>query len=195
MPNVISDRMIAAYAIGVGFAGDDAVTAVAIALAESGGDASAHNGNVFTRDDSYGLWQINMFGALERPRLTQFGIMTKVQLLDPGTNAKAAYSIFQGQGFKAWSVWLSGAYRMHMTRAKAAVDTAPKVVVNPPTGTQVGGKVTDLIDSLNPLPGLMKWVQQGVVRIGGFVAGAILVILAVALYAKQQGMIPKVVPV
>lgn len=184
--NIISDSMIAAYAKGVGFTGDDAVTATAIAIGESGGNANAHNYNILTRDDSYGLWQINMFGSLGQPRLIQFGIVIKEQLLDPGTNAKAAYSIFKAQGFKAWSVWVSGAYRVHMARAKTAVDAAANVIVNPSTGTQVGGKVGDIIDSLNPLPGLMKWVEAGVLRIAGFVAGAVLVVLAVVLYARNQ---------
>jgi hypothetical protein len=41
---------------------DDAVTATAIALAESGGNPDAHNTNKKTGDNSFGLWQINMIG-------------------------------------------------------------------------------------------------------------------------------------
>jgi hypothetical protein len=40
----------------------DAVVAVAIALAESGGNPAAHN--PVPPDDSWGLWQINMRGHL-----------------------------------------------------------------------------------------------------------------------------------
>ena len=43
---------------------DEALIATAIALAESGGDPSAHNDNPKTGDDSFGLWQINMFKEL-----------------------------------------------------------------------------------------------------------------------------------
>jgi hypothetical protein len=67
---------------------------VAIALRESGGNPDAHNPN--PPDDSYGLWQINMLGALGTARLQEFGLATKEQLYDPATNAAAAYRIWGG---------------------------------------------------------------------------------------------------
>ncbi len=61
--------------------------AAAIALAESGGNSDAHNGNAATGDDSYGLWQINMIGAMGPARRVEFngtnvGGWTKLYPLD-----------------------------------------------------------------------------------------------------------------
>lgn len=92
-------------AIGAGFPSDTAVKMAAIALKESGGNPSAYNG--LPPDDSYGLWQVNMYGSLEAPRLAQFGLTTNSQLFDPATNAAAAYSIWGGNDNNlniAWAI-------------------------------------------------------------------------------------------
>jgi hypothetical protein len=77
---VISDEKIAELAIGAGWVGTDRVTAVAIALAESGGqvDNTYHNEGGST---DYGLWQMNdeFNGGSEKD-------------FDPVYNAKHAYS-------------------------------------------------------------------------------------------------------
>jgi hypothetical protein len=85
---------------------------VGIAYAESGGNPNAHNSK--PPDDSYGLWQINMIGKLGAPRRKQFGITSNAQLLDPATNAKAAYIVFKSQGLDAWSTYKNGEYLKHM---------------------------------------------------------------------------------
>jgi len=197
--NIVSDKLIAAYALSAGFVADDAVTAVAIALAESRGNANAHNRNLFIRADAYGLWQINMFGELEKKRLTEFGIVIKEQLFDPVINAKAAYKVFQSSGFKAWQVWTTGSYRMFMSRAKTAVDGAGNIVVGgtpgATTSTQVGGKVGDLLDALNPLNMLQnfaKWLMDQlkpfVLRLAAFIGGGVMIILAIILFVRKSAM-------
>jgi hypothetical protein len=110
---------IAQYAAAAGFTGGDLVTAVAIALAESGGNPSNYNkepqdvpGN-FGRsspDDglgSYGLWQIYLAAHPE---------FAGENLLDPQTNANAAYAIYAvAGGFHPWSTYTSGEYGMYET--------------------------------------------------------------------------------
>jgi|LakMenEpi03Aug12_release.lakeMendotaPanAssembly.Ray.scaffolds.fasta_scaffold110617_4 phage protein D len=98
-----------------GFTGNDAVIMGAIAMAESRGNVRALNST--PPDLSYGLWQINMIGALGPERRSQLGLTNNAQLFDPATNARAARAIWQQQGFNAWSVYKSGAYRGYLTAA------------------------------------------------------------------------------
>lgn len=85
---------------------------VGIAYAESGGDPTKHN--TTPPDDSYGIWQINMYKDLGPGRRKQFGISSDAQLLDPQTNAKAAYVVYKNQGLDAWTTYKNGEYLKHM---------------------------------------------------------------------------------
>lgn len=87
--------------------GDPAVayTAAAIALAESGGKATARNHSSI--EDSRGLWQINTYAhpwALS------------MNLYDPLQNAKAAVRVYNSNSrtFNPWSVYKSGAYKKYL---------------------------------------------------------------------------------
>jgi cell wall-associated NlpC family hydrolase len=79
-------EQIYAFAREAGFSPDRAATMTAIALAESGGNSSAHNSK---NEDSRGLWQIN---AKAHPKLGQ------TDLYDPVQNAKAAFAVSHGGG-------------------------------------------------------------------------------------------------
>jgi SLT domain-containing protein len=70
-----------------GFHGHGLETAMAIALAESGGHPRSHNTNAGTGDNSYGLFQINMINQLGPARRAQFGLSSNDELFDPLTNA------------------------------------------------------------------------------------------------------------
>jgi hypothetical protein len=112
----LNASQIMQYAANAGFTGDDLVTAVAIALAESGGDASNTTGDSGT---SYGLWQIHW---------TVHPEFDKNQLTDPQYNANAAYVLFTNHGgFRDWSTYtqpdLSGKppYTKFLPGALAAV--------------------------------------------------------------------------
>jgi lysozyme-like protein len=90
-----------------GFAGADLVIAVAVALAESGGDPGVI-GDIdvpVPGSASYGLWQINSHYHPE------FGPDFNL-LLDPTVNASAAFSVYQAAGnrFTPWTTFKSGAY-------------------------------------------------------------------------------------
>lgn len=105
----LSRDQIGTLAKNAGFTGNDINIAVAVALAESGGDPNSHN--TTPPDDSYGLWQINMYSGLGAPRRKQFGITNNAQLFDPATNAKAAHIVFTGSGWHAWTTYTSNKYK------------------------------------------------------------------------------------
>jgi hypothetical protein len=117
---VLSPAEIAEYAHRAGFRGDALVTAVAVALAESSGDTHAHNG--VSPDNSYGLWQINMLGAMGPERREQFGFDHNAALFRPANNADAAYAIAgNGKDFGPWSTYTNGSYREHLDEARRGV--------------------------------------------------------------------------
>lgn len=87
----------------VGFKGKALKVAWAVTKKESGGRPVAHNDNVSTGDNSYGLFQINMIGDLGAARRDKFGLDTNAQLFDPVTNAKIAFHMTGGG--KDWGSW------------------------------------------------------------------------------------------
>jgi tape measure domain-containing protein len=126
---------LVALARSAGFRGQDAAVMAAIAMAESGGRSSAYNGNAATGDKSYGLWQINMLGGMGPQRRRAFGIGNNEALFDPATNANAARQVFGSQGFGAWSVYRSGAYKDYLPAAMAASrNGSARMLVSAPAG-------------------------------------------------------------
>ncbi len=93
---------IAQYARNAGFSGADLVTAVAIALAESGGDWTIEGDRELAPDNgpSIGLWQINV-GTKAHPEYAG------ANLTDPQTNANAAFTIYSraGNSFRPWATF------------------------------------------------------------------------------------------
>jgi hypothetical protein len=113
----LSPAEIAEVAHDAGFRGQDLTVAVAVALAESGGDPKAHN--PVPPDNSYGLWQINMIGALGPDRRDQFDLDGNRELFDPEENAKAAWAISgKGNSFEPWTTYTSGAYKQYLDDAR-----------------------------------------------------------------------------
>jgi hypothetical protein len=116
--SALSPSQIAQYAAAAGFAGNDLLTAVDIALAESGGNPAAYNpetaaaGGTPQGQGSYGLWQIYLKMHPE---------FAGANLADPQTNANAAYSIYAiAGGFTPWSTYTSGEYGMYESPAVVA---------------------------------------------------------------------------
>jgi hypothetical protein len=115
----LSAKEIATVARNAGFDGSFLSTAVAIALAESGGNVLAYNaelqaGTPQTRG-SYGLWQIYRHAHPE---------FDGWNLNDPQVNANAAYSIFKAAGFsfRPWSTYKNGSYSAHLGAAETGVN-------------------------------------------------------------------------
>ena len=89
----------------VGFHGHSLTTAIAVVAKESHGNPLDHNFNPKTGDNSYGLFQINMYGNLEADRLKTYNLKTNADLYDPVTNAQVAFSISNsGTNFGPWKM-------------------------------------------------------------------------------------------
>ena len=89
----------------VGFKGYSLKLAWAVVMRESRGNSGSHNKTSSTGDNSYGLFQINMLGSLGEVRREKFGIKSNAELLDPVTNAQAAfYMTGRGKDFGSWGL-------------------------------------------------------------------------------------------
>lgn len=98
----------------VGFKGEALKMAYAIAMAESSGNAKAHNPNRSTGDNSYGLFQINMLGAMGPERLKRYGLKSYEDLFDPYVNARVAYRMSNGgKNWTPWSTYKRGDYKKY----------------------------------------------------------------------------------
>ena len=107
-----ADANLVSILTQAGFSGQGLATAYAVAKAESGGRSTAYNGNTKTGDQSYGLFQINMLGALGPDRRKTFGLSSNDQLFDPATNAKVAYTMSHGgTDWGPWSAYTNGSYK------------------------------------------------------------------------------------
>lgn len=117
----LGPERIAALAYDAGFRGRDLEVAVAVALAESGGDPKIP-GDVGIQDrtwgPSIGLWQIRSLHADRGTGRTR----DQVANLDPATNARHARVIWRERGgsFAAWSAYTNGSYRQHLDVARRA---------------------------------------------------------------------------
>lgn len=106
-------QQIASYAANAGFWGSNLVIAVAVALAESGGNPQA----VGDGGTSYGLWQIHW---------TVHPEFDKSQLFDPQYNANAAFAIYSPKGnFTDWSAYNNGRYQAYIGAAQDAAAGIP----------------------------------------------------------------------
>jgi len=70
---------------------------------ESGGNDNAYNGANRNGSNDAGLWQINSIHV-------KSGLIGDKDRFDPEKNVKAAYAIYKGSGFRAWSAYNNGRY-------------------------------------------------------------------------------------
>ena len=121
-----------------GFNGQALQVAYAIVMAESSGNARAHNPNAGTGDNSYGLFQINMLGAMGPERRKAFGLKNNEQLFDPLTNAKIAYRMSNGgKNWTPWSTYNRGDYKKYLGSSGASVSNYDSSITS--TATSGGG--------------------------------------------------------
>jgi hypothetical protein len=146
----LTDQQLANNAAYGGWSGNDRVIAVAVALAESGGKSDATHTNSNGSTD-YGLWQVNSIHGFPA-----------AELLTPTGNAKAAYSVWQKQGWKAWTTYKSGAYLPFMSRA---------MLVAPKAETGGGGSGDDVTKTSNPLEAAADAIRI-TARAGAWIADA-----------------------
>lgn len=105
------------YAANGGFSGNNLVTIVAIAMAESGLNTAAYNGND-PYGGSFGLYQIN--GSHFSDTLN--GVKGSVAAFnDPSQASKFAFGIWQQQGFRPWSTFTDGKYAENVLAVQQAL--------------------------------------------------------------------------
>lgn len=159
---VLSAAQIAGYAQGVGLNGDALATAVAIALAESGGDTLALGDvslETATWGPSVGLWQIrSLYGDNGTGRSRD-----QSKLTDPAFNARSMYEISSGgTNWRPWSVYTNGAYRRSLTTARSAA-AAPVAA----TGAGAPAGSVSATPAVAPVAFLAPSQRSAPIRIGG----------------------------
>lgn len=85
--------------LNAGFLGDGLKMAIAIATLESTLKPFAFN----NASNCYGLFQINMSGAMGPDRRKKYGLKSNEDLFNPLINAQIAYKM--SNGGKNWSAW------------------------------------------------------------------------------------------
>jgi hypothetical protein len=169
----LSAKQIAILAMGAGWSPRLAVTATAIALAESSGNPNAVN----SASGAAGLWQIYPGSQA---------------LLDPEANARAAYNRYQSQGWGAWSAYNSKAYLTYMPAAWAAVRSVTaqvgQVATTPGTyGNTATAPVSFVGDIARDLATFFSFLTSGStwIRVGEALGGAVLLLFALYLLFSQ----------
>jgi len=136
---------LADLAAAAGFTGNEVAIAAAIAMAESSGNPRSIGDN----GTSFGLMQIHL------PAHPEF---QGWNLLDPRVNMAAAFSVYQQQGWTAWTTYKSGAYRSFLPSglpagppqsAAATPDQSPAPAQPPLTIDAATGEV---IPDVTPTP-------------------------------------------
>jgi Lysozyme like domain len=126
---ILTPAQIRWYAQNAGFSGADLDTAVAVALAESSGNARIYSpepqAGTPQGKGSYGLWQIYLQAHPE---------FAGQDLYDPQTNAAAAFSVYSSAGgFSPWSAYKSGRYQAYLRSGSPP----PVITIDPATGAVV----------------------------------------------------------
>lgn len=161
--------------------------AVAVALAESGGNERAHNR--VPPDDSYGLWQINMYGSLGPARREQFKITADSELFNIATNAAAMASISgTGSNWKPWSTFGGPAYTLLYPVGAAAATAVLAARGAGATAEAAAKPITDVVEAAGAAVGFAQkasawlsnrnnWVRIAKVVVGGaMLVGGVLMI-------------------
>lgn len=106
---------VVTVARNAGWEDNDLVIAVAVAMAESGGNAKAQGDYGLPTAGIYnaiGLWQVNIG---ENPQFANDN------LSDPQVNANDAYAIWEQIGWNGWSTYKGGQYQQFLADAQNAV--------------------------------------------------------------------------
>jgi len=176
----LSANQIAAAAQQAGFSGQDLVIAIAVALAESSGNPSATHSNSNGSVD-YGLWQINSVHAS----------LVAGNWADPTSNAKMAYSVWQGSGWSAWTTYTSGAYLKYMGQASAAANAPDTSGIQLTASTSSDS--TGEAGSIGSIGDFFTWIAtpSNWVRVGYFFGGLLALIIGTVIIMKRTGTLKK----
>lgn len=157
--------------------------AVAVALAESGGDPSAVNENSNGSTDR-GLWQINSVHLGSNGQLRNYSPDT---LFDPTVNAVAADTL--SKGGTDWSPWSASSgraaaiYRKHL----ADDDTLRQLFAIGATLSAADGSLDSGLSLSSPLGAVLD-VGQSIAQVGGVIADVAEAVLNVGWW-KRAGLV------
>jgi hypothetical protein len=151
---VPTPAVIAHAAERAGFAGQDLLIAVQVALAEHGG--TVHTTKISPTGD-YGVWQINY--AAHKDLFEQFknwGL--------PEENAKMARAVWTERGWNAWTTYRSGAYQRYQKQAvdgivEARLGTGGDPTIGDSTGNPFSPE-NQAADDQTKYQGGLDWVGQ-----------------------------------
>ena len=121
----LSDNDLKDLLSEVGFKGQALRIAWAVAKKESNGRPKAHNGDLSTGDNSYGIFQINMLGSLGKDRREKFELKNDLELFDPVKNAQIAYHMTNGGS--DWSSWKINPGKDNGSRYEEFFEKFPKI--------------------------------------------------------------------
>jgi hypothetical protein len=153
MSTYLTPAQISYYAQNAGFTGQDLITAVAIALAESSGNLNNYNPETAAGapqgQGSYGLWQIYLYKHPED---------AGVNLFDPQTNANAAFAIYSAAGgFTPWTTYNSGAYQAYLVPAASVAPSMPGLTAAAGASPGGGTSILTISSAILPAPGGFSW--------------------------------------
>lgn len=193
---VVSDQTIARAALAGGWPRDKAATAVAVALAESGGDATAVNDKNANGTTDYGLWQINSIHK---------GDLAGGDWRDPTANARMAYAVYRraGNSFSPWYAWRDLKHLPFMARATKAVTEAEAGGIGGMVPDESAGNSPLIPDSIEQLSDTATaalsvlrdrdfWIRVGMMALGALI---LIVGIVAIIAAMTRGKIEKVAQV
>lgn len=137
---ILTPQEIAFYAYRAGFRGQALNIAVAVAMAESGGNPVAYNpesaAGTKPGSGSRGLWQI--YGTAHPWANTP-------QIFDPQLNANAAFRVFReaGNSFRPWSTYNQGMAKPKWNFANMNFGSVPPASQRRSTGTPIPTQQVD----------------------------------------------------
>lgn len=178
MCDPLPDDQIAKLAAIAGFTGDALRTAVAVALAESGGRPCAIGDEHLmdkTWGPSVGLWQVRTL-----KKESGLGTVRDINVLkdNPSAQAGAAYAISSGgRNWQPWTTYKTGAYRSFGDRAEQSARRVEQGqvsqvdrITNAVTDAVVPDELGDLADAAGHLSQLLTsrdtWLRVGKVMLG-----------------------------
>lgn len=157
---VLTDLELGRVILAAGFTGDAAVTAWAVANAESSKNTRALNYNPPSNTWDRGLFQIN---SVHKSYTTEC-------LYEPGCNARAAFAISNGgTNWQPWSSYKNGRYKQHLTRARVVMTSLTGTSAPSSSGGGSSNPLGSVVDAAgNVIEGFIGGQTAGV----GLAAGA-----------------------
>lgn len=185
----MEDREVASLAKGYAFGGSAQIIAVAVALAEHGGNV---NPNAVNRNNDgstdTGVWQINSVHRRAHPTWTE------TWLKDPKNNASAMSVVSKlGADWSPWRTYETGAYKAYLQRATSAhfavTDSIPDIpgVGSIPNPLEAAQDAATAIGNVGQtLAGFFEWITDPNTwrRIALVVLGGAVAVVGVGVLAR-----------